>query len=829
MRIDAMNHRGKKMQRRRVVFMLGGLLGASSMSGAGAMAAGSGERGSVWHMPSVKDNIRMAWVQGPPVLQVFRPIDEHLRGFRESDALLGFRGGEWGMLFDPRGIKVERLTRSAANEPGGELLDLSAIRRAWDAATLEMRAVSGGKTYRPSGGPLRKDDPDYSPIHIVESGDWFQHIAVYDLELRDESGAKLEAKSWLEIRAWGDRCLFEWFVEPATDAQAQLSIALGAGDVSQSAQAAARRVQLGVAFSGGGMTAVRDGNSGVKLTAESLNDYTLGDPGIRYSEVSDAWEISIPKQRWPGEDGAAYNKDLLERVSRFALGLENTSEETRDVRLRFIHDHHPLTGYVPMMLDARGRQTGLPIQNSKNWHSLPDERYPYDSTWIRTTTRVRLDPGAKVEWEYIVPHALWQGVPLSSAAQLSLIGWGFNGFWVQMALGSWGETLCVQPGRTLRRAFIADMRPFMTLGMDSGKPYHWPANVGGGDIAKITGPDGKLVMWQAAVTDFRAIGPNLSHVRVTERLQDNAMRMVVDTYLPRSSSIARSYFKVWLDVLEDTEIGELALFQLGSDYYNEIGVRSLAWGDASGLAGSAEPPAKKWGRVAEPVLFGGKDPWVSLQGMPDDADRKSAAVRGAIMRDYRAVIGGEPDNEVRLVPSRVDDRLSADLVLPARVTRLNKGDRIEFLIEIVVVPAFADLYYGEDTALGKRLAASPDSWQEVAHEAAKQTLEIDGRSAAFPATVEAGGEPRQSFTVRAASRMDTVRLTGLDDPSSWQIGDVADDEWRPLGQRFPEEADPQLNYEPATGTWTAVLSLVFPEGGRERVLEVRALPPHRDS
>lgn len=799
------------MQLLRLSILLSSLLGVTAMAEDAAPVSTNS-----WRLPSARDMVRLAWVQGPPVLQAFHPIDQHLRGFREDGALLGFRGGEWGMLFDPRGVKVERLTGSSTTNLTEELLDLSAMRQRWEVGALDLKAVVGGKTYRPSGGPIRKDAPDYSPIHIVESGDWFQHVVVHDLELRDGSGELLEAESRLEIRAWGDRCLFAWFVEPAAGTNAALSISLSSDGAAQSAKASGQRVQLGVAFKDGKMTSIPGESVGVKISAKSLNDYTHGDPQIRYAETADAWEILIPKQDWPTDGALAYNKDLLDRLSRFSLVLENTSGEAREVRLRFIHDHHPLTGYVPMMLDALGHQTGLPIQNSKNWHIRQDDRHPYDGEWIHLTTRVRLDPGAKVSWQYTMPHALWQGIPLSSAAQLSLIGWGFNGFWVQMALGSWGETLCLQPGRTMRRAFITDIRPLMTLGRTSGKPYDWTHNVGGGDIAKIVGTDGKLVMWQSAVTDFEMIGPNLSHVRVTERTQDDSMRMVIDTYLPRSTSLVRSYFKVRLDVLKDVAFSEFALLQIGSDYYNEVNARSISWGSATGRAGSAEPPAGESGRVGDLVRLEGPAPWVALHGLPPDAEKKSVAVRGAIVRDYRAVIDGKADNELWLSPSRAMKSLAADLILPERVDRLRKGDHIEFLVEIAVVPPNAEVYYGPDAGLKERLAASPDSWEEIAHEAKNQETKIDGKPALFPATTEASDQPRSKFTVRSPAGMETIRITGLPDPSTWQIGDLVGDEWRPLGRRFPEEADPQVNYDPHRGTWTAVLSLVFPAGGGAR-------------
>ena len=62
---------------------------------------------------------------------------------------------------------------------------------------------------------------------------------------------------------------------------------------------------------------------------------------------------------------------------------------------------------------------------------------------------------------------------------------------------------------------------------------------------------GKLITWQGTVREFGMIGPNLSHVRVTERSAQGRMRLQIDSYLPRSNSINRSYFAVKLEVLED--------------------------------------------------------------------------------------------------------------------------------------------------------------------------------------------------------------------------------------------------------------------------------------
>ena len=775
-----------------------------------------------WQMPSQANAIHLNWVKGPPQLQAFNPIDKHLEGFREADALLAFRSEQWGMLLDPRTMTISRLTVSKTTDAVADLLDFEAIQKDWAHSQLDLSATIDGKVYRPIAGPLRslEEDYSYSPVQVVESGDWIQHVAIYDLLLVDDEGTQYAGKAWLEIRAWGDRCLFEWFVEPEEKTTVQLSIRLNAADQEpQSAEAAGERVQLGVDFSGESIQPIVADDRSVRISAVAKDAFTQGQPEVKYSAVSDAWEVIIPKQDWPS-DGAAYNKDLLDRVSHYDMQLENTTDAPHDVCLRFVHDYHPITGYVPMLLDAEGAQTGLPLQNSKNWHDFRPE--PYGGEWIHITARLTIAPQAVVDFEYIVAHAQWQGVAASSAAQLSLIGWGYNGFWTQMALGAWGESVCLQAGRTMRRAFITDVRPFEVVGRN-GVPYDWTSNVGGGDIGKVVDDQGKLITWQGSVREYEMIGPNLSHVRVTERSAKDRMRLQIDSYLPRSNSINRSYFKVKLEALEDIAFNEFALFQLGNDYYNEMESSKIAWGNLDGLLGEASPPAAEWGTVMEPVKLPSPPSWVSLHGNAAEPKTGGRAVRGLVIRDYRAKLGGKVYDAPWLASARTMTRLNAELVLPPEIKELKAGDIIEFTVEMDIFPFSADIYFGDDAALKQRLEATPDSWELTAFEAKHQQVQIAGKTQAFPASYAMTTAKEQAFTVSSQSRMDTVCVTGLAKPGSWALLELVDEKPVALGERFAEEAQPQVTYVPETDTWTAVLSLVFPKGSNERTFTIRKL------
>ncbi|MDQ8206727.1 hypothetical protein QEH52_04350 [Coraliomargarita sp. SDUM461003] len=787
----------------------------SSQSEAGSALSDA----QAWQMPSVAEEVHLSWIELPPQMQVFRPMDIHLEGYREDSTRLAFRSQQWGMLLDPRGLTIEQFTLSHADDPIADTLDYSGMASRWSTSELKLEAEVDGHHYRAVGGALPESAKtgNTSPVHIVESGPWFQHVAIYDLELVAADGSKLPAKSWLEIRAWGDRSTFEWFVEAEVPAQPELSIQLRADalDVNQSIQVSGAHAVLALSMDNKAVAPIPT-PAPVQIAVVARNEYTPSDPTVAYSELSDAWEVTIPKQDWKNGTGAAFNEAYLDRISRFDLKLENPTDQPQEISLRFIHDYHPIAGYVPMLLDTDGRQTGIPIQNSKNWHSLPNKPYPYEGTWINQTARLTLAPYAEVELQYAIVHALWQGVPASSAAQLSLVGWGYNGFWTQMALGSWGETLCLQPGRSMRRAFITDVRPFEMLSNKDLK-YDWTTNVGGGDIAKIVDSEGKLITWEGTVREFEMIGPNLSHVRVRERSADERMRLQIDTYLPRSNSINRSYFKVKLDVLADVAFSELALFQLGSDYYNEVESRQIAWGDQSGLSEIASPPAAEWGRVMEPQRLSDAQPWVSLFDNDPNTKRRGRGNRGMVVRAFNASLSGQTLTQPWLQSERTMTFLNAELTLDPELMQFKAGDRIEFTVELDVFPLTADSYYGSNAGLRERLSASADSWQLTAYEAKQQQIKINGQAQVFPATyaVQSAGSS-QSFTVESLSSMDTVRITGLGQPGSWQIAEQFEGGALALGARFTVEKDPQVNYDPSTQSWTAVLSLVFPEGVRER-------------
>ena len=114
----------------------------------------------------------------------------------------------------------------------------------------------------------------------------------------------------------------------------------------------------------------------------------------------------------------------------------------------------PITGFTPMLCEPDGTPTGIPVQVSKNWHQQPEKGHlPHEGPWFHGFAWVRLPPKSKRDFVIQMVYARYGSVCAASHAQLSLIGWGHNQFWDQAAVGSFGESICFEPGRVQRRCF----------------------------------------------------------------------------------------------------------------------------------------------------------------------------------------------------------------------------------------------------------------------------------------------------------------------------------------------------------------------------------------
>ena len=754
-------------------------------------------------MPRAGDYTLLWWADGPPYISNSQ--------LPPATATLCFQSGYWGLAFDTKKVRALRAGEWAepmgvekAMQPGrAALTDLPAVD--WDCAV-----VAADHRFT-CVGHLEPKDEFFQPVRFVESGRFFQRVVIEGLQFADSSGKEFPCGARLEISAWPDRLSLRLELEPN---------ALPAGGTVE--------LRLGDHRASTALTT----NTSVRL--EAFGDKTSprpnleADPALKvgFDEALGCQTLQLPEKPWSNSKGTYYPEEHLDRLDRWHFTLQNNSNRPAVARLMFIQTKNlNLTGFTPMLCEADGTPTGLPVQISKDWHQRPEKGVlPHQGPWFHGFAFVRLPPHAKRELVFQMVYARYGGVFAASLAQLSLIGWGHNQFWDQTAIGSFGENICFEPGRVQRRCFIDDVRPLMTLPQGKpAKPWGWADNCGGGDFLMWQDTQGNYQPMRATRTDYRAYGPCLTDASYTEESAGGELAARMDVSIPRSDDYLRTFFHLRYDVRRPMQWQRLAFFQLGSDFYNDDPSRRVAIGDANGLGEEWEPKRAKdvYDRSAVPMT--GAQPWLSIHGLGGETlhPGSAAASRGLIVRAWRAVLGGKPAPQPHASFfctewGNGDYRTVVELAPPPGIKELLPGDFVEADLELIVFPATAAAYYGPDKVFQEALVHDADTWRLVQREAAGNASKTQARRGrvlnAYPLVVAVDARQHAEVTFQGGLGYVPVTFTGLASPDGYAL--FVDDQR--LNQSVHGNDFWQTDYDPATQRWQQTFNIAFSTS-----------PPHR--
>ena len=711
-------------------------------------------------MPRAEDYTLLWWADGPP----------GFLGSKEPPATgtLCFQSGLWGLAFDTKSARVLRfgtwtapMKLEDAVQPGrAALAGLPAVD--WSCAV-----VAAGRRFN-CVGRMETRDEFLQPVRFVESGRFFQRVTIEGLKFADRDGKEFPCGARLEISAWPDRLALRLELEPVELPDGS-TVELRLDDRRAVAPLAAKTSLLLKAFGDGG----------------SPQPILEADPALKIAvdEALGCQTLRLPEAPWSNSKGTYYPEEHLDRLDRWRVALRNPSDRPAVARLMFTQQRHiNLTGFTPMLCDADGAPSGLPVQISKDWHQRPQKGTVLnEGPWFHGCAFVRLAPNSVRELVFQMVYARYGGVFAASHAQLSLIGWGHNQFWDQVAIGSFGESICFEPGRVQRRCFIDDVRPLLTLPHGQpAKPWGWADNCGGGDFLMWQDAKGRYQPMRATRTDYRAYGPCLTDVSYTEESAGGELAARMEVRVPRSDDHLRVFFHLRYDVRRPMQWQRLAFFQLGSDFYNDVPSRRVAVGDASGLREEWEPRRARdvYDRSAVPMT--GAQPWLSIHGLERETLRAghAAASRGLIVRAWRAVLGGKPVTRPHASFfctewGRDNHRTVVELAPPPDVTELLPGDFVEADLELAVFPATAAAYYGPDRGFQEALARNADSWRLVQREAAGNDLKPRARHGrvlnAYPLVVAVDARQRAEVTFQGGLGYVPVTFTGLASPNGYTL------------------------------------------------------------
>jgi len=711
-------------------------------------------------------------------------------GLRDERKVFSIQTSRYTLQFDVPAFQLTHLTplKTALPEAAVLVQKGDAVFGAPDAS-LACTLRSGGDVFAAAGASRNIEDS-----HLVESGRFFQRRTVNKIAWAKGAPA---AEGSLEIAAWPDRLAILLRVTPSQAvAGGALEMTLAAGGEFG---VAADPPEAGPAREPGKnrwtvRLPARDWPAGEERTvalllqpgAEPEEEPPVVVKAAQTAPAPAALEVTYDRVLgWHRvdlrNDGnvADYAESSNGRIERVALTLENPSPAPRTVRLCFAKGLpgkggvFGITGLSALLRDPSGNPTGIPVQISKNWHNgKKPERY--QGPWYRGLTMLSIPAGAKVELEYVSVNALWGGIPAASHAQLCLVGWGNNQLWDQSAIGSWGESLCYEPDQGQVGGAVLDTRPLMVSGMgkEPKRKWGWTCNVGGADFLVFYGPDGKKQWHSAMKARYRRVGPVLTEVTYAGRTHDGAIDLQYTVSLHRTDDITRGLYRFRYDVRQPAPFGRLVLFQSGGDDYSYTGERTFAVGSEAGLA--KEWATQRGGNAyrTAPAMLAGRVPWLSMHEAVPRAEGKEAwANRGIVIRQWDATLGGKkaaPWVAERGAKVRGADTSLFDILPPPSVKALQPGDAVEAVVEHVIVPQFADDYYGPNANLKAALEKGQNTWRMIHREALGNDLEVGVTKGKLlrriPTLVQAQGNQAE-FTIAGGLGCVPVTIAGL---SGWR-------------------------------------------------------------
>jgi len=712
-------------------------------------------------------------------------------------------------------------------------------------ASLCFSLEANGKKFEAAGASSR-----FENCHLVESGRFFQRRLIRGI--RWQAGTpKVDAEC--EVAAWPDRLILLLRVTPSSRLEAgALQIALR---TEEEWFVKADRAAATIAKDDDAWTVrldVGDWPAGEEKTVALIVQSDMADDA---SPIIVAWQSALAQaplevaynhtMGWHrvalrnDPPARTYDESSNHRIERVKLFLNNPSTTARTARLNFAKGRPSaggvfgVTGLSAMLRDADGNPTGIPIQISKNWHASKPRHVRghwklqrYRGSWYRGLTMVTVPAKTAIELEYTSVNAMWGGVPAASHAQLCLVGWGSNQLWEQAAIGSWGEGLCFEPDQGQRGGAVLDTRPLMVYGMGDQpkRKWGWTCNVGGADFLVHYDTDGHKQWNSRMKTLHRRNGPVLTEVTYAGRSHDAKIDLQYTVSLYRTDDITRGVYHFRYDVREPVTFSRLVLFQCGGDDYSYTGERKFARGNESGLV---EEWQTQWGGnryKTEPVEVTGRVPWFSMhEAVPRATGAEAWANRGIVLRHWDAKLGGRnvrPWAAERGAKVRGTDTSLIDILPPPEVNRLEVGDYVQAIVEHIVVPQFADDYYGPNENFRSALQNWQDTWRMIHREAVGNELAIEGAAGELlrvRPTIVRAEKNQVEFAVTGGLGYVPITIAGLTDYRS-PVLEVKDGySWTKVDQSIHGKDYWQTDYNAESRTWKITYSVPLDTPSDQRV------------
>lgn len=763
--------------------------------------------------------------------------------------LLCVQTGHYGAVFDVDNAQVVRLGAikeapdySSAAAGYNQLIDTLT------AASSELVVRANGKTYRcvgatepwvvkemKHGGWVKNPEPGLltqigppgnkkTNVRILDYGQYYQAFEVDRLRFETEEGESLDAVVRLGVTSWPDRLGMKLELIPSVplkEASAGIAVRMESGSKATAADpqdwpaGTVQRVSLVLPFSA--ENAPTEG-----AVAMTVTDTATGEEVESvYDAQHDVWKVRLNNHPRP--------RQVVNGLDRYTLQMANPSDQPQKVRMVFAiemsrSEYHlapeergrkPVAaemGGLLVLRNSDGSPAGTPLQNSHNWvpervtrKNTPDLMPWIDTdpdeygSWNRFATVVDMPPRSEWSGEAVFSHALWGGIPQATYYYLSLYGWGYYTFWDVAIQGSFGESLCYSL-ESFADSDIADLRPLYVTSYDSFRkpPYEWTPNLGGANYLHYKVDGRKQYLNTRRVMPVP--GPGLTHTEFHGRSEDEKIAFAIQVEHPRTDDINRAYHHIRYDVLEDMEFSQLAFFQLGTTAYDFLKPGAIAWGDRYGLQKEVdfkadESPLGVVDYFLTGIEFEGNAPWWVSQHQAAATDSRGdqgqlgVASRGMVVREWSAVLNGQQVERPSISLFGTHHRapgMLAELGVPEGLTRLKKGDYVEMLLEVVLVPKYPEHYLGTNEALKRSLPGTADTWKALHRQAVGNEIEIAVSTGTlqrrYPPEIKVDASGAAEFEISGGLAYLPVTLTGVESPRGSTLYEISEGASRKVDQ-----------------------------------------------
>lgn len=469
-----------------------------------------------------------------------------------------------------------------------------------------------------------------------------------------------------------------------------------------------------------------------------------------------------------------------------------------------------ITGMCPILCDENGVPTGLPVQLSKNWH------YSEMGDYLRSSMVLPTVKGQK-KYKLRIVYGFYGTVPSASHSQLSLVGYGGNGRWDQLAIGAWGETYCMDMDMSLVDVAVTDIRMLMARNGKDGKKWQWTDAGWGGDWLGLDGSTGDKLLFKGMKAAYVAHGPCMTEVAYDGYYGAESEVGVSSTVRTlRTNDYARTFTNIKYEFKKRVS-AEGWLFKMGRSHH--LVTPKIAYGNEGGLIRehqSSNDLKPKTKFVPKTTLSGSGPWWVAFPNATvNDSRDWGKGYRAMVIRSYKVKAGGKdyskPVVEFPVYKSN-ESGANIDFLLraPEGVKEFEPGDVVELEVEWITLPNVADDYYGSNDTFRRHVAENPGSWKTTYREALGNDLKVkvDGGKLqqSYPIIIQAEKD-EVAVEIKGGVGFVPVRFEGLKSADGYELYQIVDGKEVKLDQSVHGNDFWQTDYDVKTNSFKMTFNL----------------------